>query len=47
MAGPDFYKDAGEAQDTIRRHQSLMWEVGNLMNQWEALQNEATEKTDA
>ena len=47
MASPDFYADAGEAQDTIRRHQGLMWEVGDLMNQWEALQNQATEKTDA
>jgi hypothetical protein len=24
----------------IDRHQALMWEVGDLMNQWEALQTE-------
>ncbi len=47
MAGPDFYSDAAMAQDTIRRHQTLMWEVGDLMNQWEALQNEASEQTEA
>ena len=47
MASPDFYTDKVAAQDTITRHQSLMWEVGDLMNQWEALQHEATEKTEA
>ena len=47
MASPDFYTDKVAAQDTITRHQSLMWEVGDLMNQWETLQHEATEKTEA
>ena len=47
MASPDFYTDKVAAQDTITRHQSLMWEVGDLMNQWEALQHEATEKSEA
>ena len=47
MASPDFYQDEASAQNTISRHQNLMWEVGDLMNQWEALQNQASETTDA
>ena len=43
MAQPLFYQNEAEAQQTVARHQSLMWEVGNLMNQWEALQEEAAE----
>ena len=42
MAGPAFYGDGRAAKALIDRHQRLMWEVGDLMNQWEALQNEAT-----
>ncbi len=38
MAEPGFYDDAGAAKASITRHQQLMWEVGDLMNQWEALQ---------
>jgi ATP-binding cassette subfamily F protein 3 len=38
MAAPGFYDDRTAAQATIDRHQSLMWEVGDLMNQWEGLQ---------
>jgi ATP-binding cassette subfamily F protein 3 len=38
MAEPGFY-DVKEAADAaVRRHQELMWEVGDLMNQWESLQ---------
>jgi ATP-binding cassette subfamily F protein 3 len=47
MASPDFYSDAPTAQNTINRHQTLMWEVGDLMNQWEALQNQVNEHTEA
>ena len=47
IASPDFYRDAATAQDTISRHQALMWEVGDLMNQWEALQNQVSEQTEA
>ena len=47
IASPDFYSDAATAQDTISRHQTLMWEVGDLMNQWEALQNQVGEQTEA
>ena len=37
MAAPGFYDDRGAAQPIIDRHQALMWTVGDLMNQWEAL----------
>ena len=43
IAGPAFYGDGQTAQATIDRHQRLMWEVGDLMNQWEALEKEAAE----
>ncbi|MDQ3170954.1 MAG: ATP-binding cassette domain-containing protein [Acidobacteriota bacterium] len=38
MSEPAFYDDAEGAKASITRHQQLMWEVGDLMNQWEALQ---------
>jgi ATP-binding cassette subfamily F protein 3 len=38
MAGPDFYQDRNKAEATVTRHHQLMWEVGDLMNQWETLQ---------
>jgi hypothetical protein len=37
MAEPGFYENADAAKASITRHQQLMWEVGDLMNQWEAL----------
>ena len=37
MAAPGFYDDRGAAQPTIDRHQALMWQVGDLMHQWEEL----------
>jgi ATP-binding cassette, subfamily F, member 3 len=37
MAGPGFYDDRAAAQPVIDRHQTLMWQVGDLMHQWEAL----------
>ncbi len=40
MSAPGFYDDRESAQPLIDRHQALMWEVGDLMNQWEALQTE-------
>jgi hypothetical protein len=40
MSAPGFYDDRDAAQPIIARHQALMWEVGDLMNQWEALQTE-------
>jgi ATP-binding cassette subfamily F protein 3 len=41
MSAPGFYEDRAAAQPTIDRHQALMWEVGDLMNQWESLQTES------
>ena len=38
MAAPGFYDDRAAAQPIIDRHQALMWEVGDLMHQWEELQ---------
>ena len=40
MSAPGFYADRESAKPVIDRHQALMWEVGDLMNQWEALQTE-------
>jgi ATP-binding cassette subfamily F protein 3 len=40
MSAPGFYENREAAQPVIDRHQTLMWEVGDLMNQWEALQSE-------
>ena len=39
MAAPGFYDDRTEAESVIARHRDLMWEVGDLMGQWEALQS--------
>jgi ATP-binding cassette, subfamily F, member 3 len=43
MAAPGFYDDRTHAQEAADRHQALMWEVGDLMAQWEALQEHAAE----
>jgi ATP-binding cassette, subfamily F, member 3 len=37
MASPGFYEARDASQPVIDRHQALMWEVGELMHQWEAL----------
>jgi ATP-binding cassette, subfamily F, member 3 len=39
MSAPTFYDDRAAADAAIARHQKLMWEVGDLMNRWETLQN--------
>ena len=39
MAAPGFYEDRAAAQPLIDRHQALMWQLGDLMHQWEELQN--------
>ena len=39
MAAATFYDDRTAAEAAIARHQKLMWEVGDLMNRWETLQN--------
>ncbi|MEX1128704.1 MAG: ATP-binding cassette domain-containing protein [Vicinamibacterales bacterium] len=38
MAAAGFYDDREAAKPVIDRHQALMWEVGDLMGQWETLQ---------
>jgi|SRR5579862_5130053 len=40
MAAPGFFNDRSAADAAASRHQTLMWEVGDLMNQWETLQAE-------
>ena len=40
MAAPGFYDNRDASKPVIDRHQALMWEVGDLMGQWEALQGE-------
>ena len=42
MSAPGFYDDRDAAQPVIDQHQALMWEVGDLMHQWEALQSSST-----
>jgi len=41
MSAPGFYEDHETSRPLIDRHQALMWEVGDLMHQWEELQREA------
>ena len=38
MSAPGFYDKRDQAQPLIERHQTLMWELGDLMHQWEDLQ---------
>jgi len=40
MSAAGFYENHEASKPVIDRHQGLMWEVGDLMNQWEALQRE-------
>jgi len=42
MAVPGFYEQREAAAAVVSRHQTLMWEVGDLMNQWEILQTPVT-----
>jgi ATP-binding cassette subfamily F protein 3 len=44
MATPGFYEDRDAANAVISRHQALMWEVGDLMHQWEELQTGAADR---
>jgi ATP-binding cassette subfamily F protein 3 len=39
MSAPGFYDNHEIAKPVIDKHQALMWEVGDLMSQWEALQH--------
>jgi ATP-binding cassette subfamily F protein 3 len=46
MSAPGFYDDREKSKPVIDRHQKLMWDVGDLMGQWEALQHHAAEQGD-
>jgi ATP-binding cassette subfamily F protein 3 len=43
MSAPGFYDDREASRHVIEQHQALMWEVGDLMAQWEALQEHAAQ----
>ena len=43
MSAPGFYDNRDAAKQLVDQHQGLMWEVGDLMGQWEALQEHAAE----
>ena len=43
MSAPGFYDDREASKHVIDQHQALMWEVGDLMAQWEALQEHASQ----
>jgi len=45
MAAPGFYENLDAAKPVTDRHQALMWEVGDLIAQWEALQEHAAGAT--
>jgi len=45
MATPGFYDDREVARTVVEQHQSLMWEVGDLMDRWEQLQNSDPDAT--
>jgi len=46
MAAPDFYANHEASKPVLAQHQALMWEVGELLGQWEMLQNEAEAFSD-
>ena len=46
MAAADFYSDHEKSKPVLARHQALMWEVGELLGQWEMLQNETEQYPD-
>jgi ATP-binding cassette subfamily F protein 3 len=45
MAAPGFYEQPDRVKSAADRHQSLMWEVGELLAQWEMLQGEVEHAT--
>jgi ATP-binding cassette subfamily F protein 3 len=46
MAAPDFYSNHEKSKPVLAQHQALMWEVGELLGQWEMLQSEAEQYAD-
>jgi ATP-binding cassette subfamily F protein 3 len=47
MASPGFYDERPRAEQAAEEHKKLMWEVGDLVNQWEALQSEVDDQAQA
>jgi ATP-binding cassette subfamily F protein 3 len=47
MAAPGFYDDRARAETAASDHKALMWEVGDLMQQWEMLQAEVEQRESA
>src|SRR5437867_4278826 len=47
MAAAGFYDDRARAEQAAEEHKKLMWEVGDLMAQWESLQTEVDEGAQA
>ena len=47
MSAAGFYEDRTAAQGVIDKHQALMWQVGELMHQWEELQTLTDQPTEA
>ena len=47
MASPGFYDDRARAEQAAEEHKKLMWEVGDLVSQWEALQTEVDDQAQA
>jgi ATP-binding cassette subfamily F protein 3 len=39
MTAPGFYEDHEKSKPVIDRHQALMYEIGDLMHQWEEIEN--------
>jgi ATP-binding cassette subfamily F protein 3 len=46
MSAPDFYADHEKSKPVLVQHQELMWEVGELLGQWEMLQSELSTYDD-
>jgi len=46
MSAADFYNDHEKSKPVLAQHQALMWEVGELLGQWEMLQSEAEQYAD-
>jgi ATP-binding cassette subfamily F protein 3 len=46
MSQPDFYKEPKSANALVAEHQALMWEIGDLMHEWETLQNTSESKRE-
>ena len=46
MSAPEFYADHEGSKPVLAQHQALMWEVGELLSQWEMLQSEAEQFKD-